>query len=468
MHSSNEFKSKLTGLSWPAVSDVRGGRLATLAWQLEQTQWFSAERLWQCQERQLQELLKHVKDTVPFYKQRLETWGWQPGQRISAEQWQRLPLLTRQELQANASEFRSRSVPAAHGDLRESQTSGSTGTPVKFVGTSLTQLMWETLTLRLHLWHGYDFSELMCAIRAIDDPAPKDVIRGKEWGRPFSYLFESGPAAMMDCRVDIQKLAHWLRDENPAYLFAMPSTVEALARMCLEQGIHLPRLQKVATYAEMLSPEIRDLCHQAWDARLVDTYSCEEAGYIALQCPEHDHYHVQSESLLVEVLDDSGRPCQPGQVGRVVVTPLLNFASPLIRYELQDYAEVGEPCPCGRGLPVIRSIKGRLRNLITTPDGRRFWPVLYASVWSHIAPIRQLQLIQKSPGHFDAKVVIDRELTPQEEAALSSAIGKSLGYPFTFQFKTQPDRIVAKNGKFESIMSEVSPTASGQHPESSD
>ena len=87
-------------------------------------------------------------------------------------------------------------------------------------------------------------------------------------------------------------------------------------------------------------------------------YSCEEAGYIALQCPQAEHYHCQSESVLVEVLDDEGRPCTPGQVGKVVLTALHNFAMPLIRYENQDYAEVGPPCACGRGLPVKRADNG--------------------------------------------------------------------------------------------------------------
>jgi phenylacetate-coenzyme A ligase PaaK-like adenylate-forming protein len=61
----------------------------------------------------------------------------------------------------------------------------------------------------------------------------------------------------------------------------------------------------------------------------------------------------------VEVLDEEGRPCAPGETGRVVATSLNNFAMPLIRYETGDTAEVGAPCPCGRGLPVLTRIMGR-------------------------------------------------------------------------------------------------------------
>ena len=88
-------------------------------------------------------------------------------------------------------------------------------------------------------------------------------------------------------------------------------------------------------------------------------YTCQEAGYLALQCPDYPHFHVQSENVLLEVVDDVGQPCGPGEVGRVLITSLNNFATPLIRYELGDYAEVGAPCPCGRGLPVLKRIMGR-------------------------------------------------------------------------------------------------------------
>ena len=76
----------------------------------------------------------------------------------------------------------------------------------------------------------------------------------------------------------------------------------------------------------------------------------------------------------MEVLDNHGRPCKEGETGRVVLTDLHNFTMPLIRYEIGDYAEVGPPCACGRGLPVLARILGRSRNMLTLPAGDRIWP----------------------------------------------------------------------------------------------
>jgi phenylacetate-CoA ligase len=110
---------------------------------------------------------------------------------------------------------------------------------------------------------------------------------------------------------------------------------------------------------EPVTAALRDIVRQAWDVPLKDSYSCEEAGYLAMQCPEQEVLHVQSENLLLEVVGNDGRPCVPGEAGRVLVTSLHNFATPLIRYELGDLAEVGAPCACGRGLPVIARVLGR-------------------------------------------------------------------------------------------------------------
>jgi phenylacetate-coenzyme A ligase PaaK-like adenylate-forming protein len=90
---------------------------------------------------------------------------------------------------------------------------------------------------------------------------------------------------------------------------------------------------------------------------IADIYSEQEVGYIALQFPDYPYYHVQPENILVEVLDDNGNVCSSGDIGRVVITTLHNFTTPLIRYEIMDYAKVGEPCSCGRGLPVLLQYK---------------------------------------------------------------------------------------------------------------
>src|SRR3546814_16158281 len=116
-------------------------------------------------------------------------------------------------------------------------------------------------------------------------------------------------------------------------------------------------------------------------------YSSQECGYFALQAPGHDHYLVQAEVVLLEVLRADGSPCEPGETGRVVVTPLTNYAMPLLRYEIGDFATVGAASPCGRGLPVLDRILGRVRNMLVPPDRQRHWTAFGPPTQAKVPPV---------------------------------------------------------------------------------
>ena len=123
-----------------------------------------------------------------------------------------------------------------------------------------------------------------------------------------------------------------------------------------------------------------------------ETYSCEEIGNIATSCPNGEALHVVAESVLVELLDDDDQPCEEGAIGRVVVTDLHNFATPLVRYDLGDFAQVVPRCPCGRGLPTIGRVVGREANRLRRPDGTYSWPepvplVQLPPTWNPMAPL---------------------------------------------------------------------------------
>lgn len=193
----------------------------------------------------------------------------------------------------------------------------------------------------------------------------------------------------------------------------------------------------------------------AWDLPVRDVYSAQEVGYIALQAPGQDHYLVQAENVLVEVLDDADRPCAPGQVGRVVVTALHNFATPLIRYDIGDFAEVGPASPCGRGLPVLTRILGRTRSMVTLPNGDRFWPFLRLAAFLEAAPVRQFQVVQKNLQRIELRLAVERPVTDEEEQRLRGIVQASLRHPFEVDIVYMPDIPRSAGGKYEDFRSEV-------------
>jgi phenylacetate-CoA ligase len=426
--------------------------MLAVLFQLEQTQWLSEKEIRHQQFRQLATVLGHAYETIPFYRKRLEQAGFHPQQGVNAEIFANLELLKRSDIQLSHDALISRKIPKDHGELFEYHTSGSTGMPIKAIGTDITQFFWCIYTMRDHLWHKRDLSGKLAAIRT----TVKDGI-SEGWGVSTDEIYKTGQSVMMNIKTDIDEQMRWLDGQQPNYLISHPSNIYALAKRSIDQGITLQGLYQVRTFGEVVSPELRSICLQAWNAPVVDAYSCEEIGYIALQCPEGEDYHVLSESLFLEVLDDEGRQCDAGEVGRVVITTLQNFAMPLLRYEIGDYAEVGAPCACGRGLVVLKRIMGRQRNLITLPDGKQHWPSFPEDSWGNIAPIRQLQLVQKSYDDIVVRLVADRTLTKDEEGQFVKVMQEKLGHPFNITLKYLDKIERSANNKYEDFISEVSP-----------
>jgi phenylacetate-CoA ligase len=252
-----------------------------------------------------------------------------------------------------------------------------------------------------------------------------------------------------------------MADHRPSYLLTYPSNLLALARYFADRGETIPGLIEARTLGEVVDDALRPACREAWGVPLVDMYSTQEAGYIALQCPDNEHYHVQSENLVVEVLNDDGEPCLSGERGRVVVSTLHNFATPLLRYDVGDFAEVGGPCSCGRGLPVITRVLGRQRNVFIRPDGERIWPSLgdaatfRRAVGDDFPPVRQFQIIQRTLDSVELKVAMDRRLQSHEQERLHAHLQESLGARFGLTVTYVDEIPRSAGGKFEDFRSEV-------------
>jgi len=400
--------------------------------------------------------MAHVIKTVPYYQQSLRDVGFSTHEIFTPMNWSHIPILNRSSLIEYAKQIKSFGIPPEHGRIAGKKTSGSSGNPVSVLGTEITALFWYAFTLRDHLWHERDVSGKLVAIRSGRDAEdPNGVYKQPSWGIASNLVFNSGPSILFYHLLPIERQAELLLEHDPDYLLVYPDVVLRLALFFRKHKLRLPNLKQIMTYGEATTPEVRTACSKVWGVETKDTYSAEEVGYIALQCPETDNYHIQSESLLVEVIDDEGEPCGPGEIGRVILTALHNFALPLIRYEIGDYAEVGKPCPCGRGLPTLKRILGRKRNQTILPDGRRLWPKLSSDIWSGINEIDCIQIKQKILNHLEIGVVTSTPLSLINEDKLTRSLHQVFGHPFECTYTYLSDIPRHANGKFEPFISEL-------------
>ena len=416
--SSSFFPLRCTpgGSAWQALPDeVRN--VWRLYEQVNESQWKSHAEIEQMQLHEVRNLLNHCIDQSPFYRARLQAAGIVPAQVQTLDDFRRLPTLSRGECQEHLADLRARAMPEGTVVRGRCYTSGSSGVPLEVLQTNIVQRWWWASTLRDLEWADLNPRGRIASIRPPVAPYPPDVLAEYQegimlptWFPALQGLLDTGPSFGMDLQQEPRKQLAWLRRIEPNYLISLPSNLDVLASLILEDGVGLPSLRALQTLSETLTPEAQTRIEAALGVPIKVTYSCAEAGVVASPCPAGHGLHVHAENVLLEVVDDAGRPCAPGETGRVLLTSLHNYYQPFVRYEVQDHATVGHAaCPCGRGLPSLARIEGKVRPFFQLADGRPKNSGALLFGLYELGGCRQWQVVQQSLDRVLIRVVPNRD-----------------------------------------------------------
>jgi phenylacetate-CoA ligase len=363
---------------------------------LRRSQWQSPAELWRKQQRLLDRLLRHAATHTDYYPERLAPLfaGGDPAYApIDWSRWQEIPVVRRVEAVDLFQQLKAREVPPEAGESREGRSGGSTGRPFEHLRSEANDSAANCMIDRVCELYGIDlFAPL--AFMVVDPEQKFPYPHGgkyKGWNRtaPDATLFVLDTATPVDAQLE------WLERVRPDYVMTYPYLLAEIATHAIEKKSAL-KLKGFLSSGETLDQWARSRIAEAFGCASIDLYAAREIGQIAFECPEADGYHVCAEAVLLELLDDSDRPVEPGEYGRVVVTPLYNYAMPLIRYDVDDYAQLsGEACRCGRGLPHLSHVSGRTRNLMLMANGtRRGSSNGWATAISKFLSFRRLQVVQ--------------------------------------------------------------------------
>ncbi len=429
---------------------------------LEKSQWYTLDHMRDRQLTRLNHIISHTYETVPFYKAALEKANYCPELSITPEFLSTLPVFSREEIQSGQ-ENTLRSTALQPDDYSYPiVTSGSTGIAVRLIGTFDTACYWQALSMREHYWHKRDFSKTLAAIRWAkrNEALPPLGETNSQWGNATEGIELTGASFFLNVASSIQSQLKWLQMINPHYLLSYPSQLKVLLNDIIEQKITLQNLLEIRSLGETVDSELRLLAINH-NFKLTDIYSSEEVGIIAIQCPEYHNYHIQAENVIVEILDIHNQPCGIGDEGRVVLTSLHNFATPLLRYDIGDYAQFDNPCACGRvALPTLKKISGRKRNRIIYPNGESRFPYLgdreeYRQITT---AVKKFQMIQHELNKVECKLVVDTPLSSDQKTRYANLIKKNLGNLFEIELTFHDDLPRQSNGKFEEFVSLIPST----------
>lgn len=390
-----------------ALKAFAGPRAISLLNHHLQTQWWPQERLREYQLAKLRRLLEHCYNTVPYYRDTWSEIGFDPRKVHTLEDLHRLPVLTKETIRSQPERFIS-SAPPFH--YRLAQTGASTGNPLVFLrDANASDRAW-ALYLRLFAWAGYSPGDPVANLWGLA------VVPSKSLRRAFGLLLARlRREHLFDAFKMDEGYAYRMLDSlsriRPVLLRGYVSALETLARYQARSPRHLPSLRGILTTAEKLTEEQRRILEGAFQCPVFDQYGCGECLAIAYECERHHGLHLCVEHCLLEVVDASGNPLPAGETGEVVVTDLDNFVMPFIRYKNGDLATMAsEMCPCGRGLPLVASVEGRVSDIIRGLDGQQvhgefFSHLLEEVYWPSRFEVSQFQVVQHRDMSVTWKVV---------------------------------------------------------------
>ena len=335
---------------------------------LEDSQWWPRDRLVEGQHSELTRLVGHARSTSAFYRTRLDCL-FRPDGTIDWDRWVDIPIMTRAQLSTERASIQSNRPIHAHGPFGLVKTSGSTGDPVEFLVTRMLNDLSVASLWRGQKWAKMDWSDSLIHVGVATPGRIVGDVMGP-WGPFWQKQAAKGRRIFATYTTKAEVRTNLIKKHSAGYAsFTSGMAIEFLDYL---RAAHISvDLKSVQFIGGTANEYIRTEFHNLAKAGTIELYSSKEGGSMASPCPLGHGWHQNAESVLLEVVDDLGKPVAPGQSGRVVITPFGNTATPLIRYDQGDLAVAGptEICPCGRSLPRIHSFSGRLKHMFRRPDG---------------------------------------------------------------------------------------------------
>jgi len=372
---------KLTGCD----NIVYGAALARNLRHVARLMRLEGHQLQQFQQQRLRDIVHYAYDNVELYHRKWRQFGVHPDEIQTVADLRKLPLVTKDDLrQGFPDALRSREF--RREDCFLVGTSGSTGTPVRLF-VDLNKAMID---------FGLSEPRYMAGMPPVTFPR---IVRH----------------TVVDCLLPPRVHIAQINAKKPRYLHTYASVLRNVCSAAREAGIQMHRPDLIFTTGEVTDPPLRAMVKETFGPSLLDSYASVEFGFIACECPRHEGLHVFTWKVLVELLDAQGEEVADGQAGRVVVTDLFNRATPLIRYNgLGDYAVRKQGlCSCGRALPLLARLEGRMADSVILPNGQTVHPYSLTLALEDIPHLNKFQIRQERPDYIRVLLVKDR--TPEAE-----------------------------------------------------
>lgn len=432
------------------LQNIRGEPVFNVLKEIEESQWFPIEDLKRIQWERLKKLISYVYDNIPFYRERLDSHGISPREIRTFEDFRRLPLLTKKDIRENGSML---SPAYRRVKFTIAKTSGSTGTPLSIRMSQRSWAYHHANIIRALSWHKLDYFSREARIGS-QSTNPIKKIQSKFTNIVSNRIFL--PASNLNDE-QLERFFKKIHRFKPLFIYGYPTTLFRLAKFIKENGHDCElSLRFAVSHGEELEGYQRELIQDTLKCRVINGYGAAEVGIIAYECPG-GNMHIPAESIYVEVIESEGE--YEDGIKEIAVTDLHNYAMPLLRYRIGDLGILSDSkCSCDRQLPIFSIIKGKIRDIIETPDGRSVHTVIFNSIFKDLlargGKVDEWQVIQKSNSSFSVNIVRGNGFNDSHLSFLADRFHRYLGAQVQIDFKFLDEIKRHPSGKFRAFIRE--------------
>ncbi len=434
----------------PAWAAREKSHYLRIARELKRFELKHADEIKEIQFQKLKKIIGHAWGNTEYYRQKWQATDFHPGDLKSIEDLAKLPILTKDEIRANKSRMVAGNI--SKEKLLPKKTSGSTGVSLEFFVDD-ESLQWKRgCTLYFDQWSCWQLGEKIAAIwgNPTHQTSWKAVVRNALLER-YDFL----DTLKMDEREMLGFYRRQIR-RKPALLFGHAHSLYLFANFLKQKKLEPFRPKGIISTCMVLHDFERKRIEETFGCKVFNRYGCEEVSLIACECEAHEGLHLNPNTLIVEFIRD-GRPAKPGEPGAIVVTDLSNYGMPFIRYKVGD---VGIPsdrkCSCGRPLPLMERVEGRVADYVVTPEGNLISGISLTENFALKLPeIKQLQIIQEKTDFLIFKLVKGEGFTVESENKIRTLARERFGPRMHFVCEYVDVIPQEANGKYRFCISKV-------------
>jgi phenylacetate-CoA ligase len=406
-------------------------------------------------DRAVRATVAYAARTVPYYRELFESERIDPGEIRSAADLERLPMLDRELVRKRPELFLS-DARRASGALTFS-TNGTTGTPMR--------VHHDRRSLLANI--GYGERERAPVIEGTGGSfRPTEIYVGNETStmkdmiafyERSTYMPVRPRRRFVSVREPIERIAALTRAERPDLLVGYGGWIQLFFSTVAARGLEIHPPKMVMYMAEALPHGGRELIEGKFGIPVMSRYSAAEAFKIAFYCERRTGFHLHEDLCHVRIVDADGATARPGEVGRIVLSNLVNRATVLLNYPVGDLGAVtAEPCPCGRSFRLLSELEGRVEDLLRMPDGRFVHPRTVWQVFQGDPDVLQYQLIQHEPDRFALRLAtVDVPAYERAEARARPMLHSLLGTEARIEARRVDESEPRGAGKFRAVSSLV-------------